>query len=235
MQIRLQRFLSQSGIASRRQGEKLITDGKIKVNGRVIKELGFKVDPEKDKVEFKGKAALFQKKIYLALNKPAGYLCTTSDNFNRSTVIDLVKDKSVKLFPVGRLDLDTEGLLILTNDGDFAFKLTHPRHHISKVYIASLDRPLKEADRLKLEEGVLLEEGLTQPAKISNLAKNKIRITLYEGKKRQIKRMLALSGYKVIHLKRAAIGSLKLGNLKTGTLRELKDFEVKSLLNLTKA
>jgi len=233
-EIRLQKLLSQSGIASRRQAERLITQGKVKVNGQTVKELGVKVDLERDKVEFEGKPVATQKKDYLALNKPPGYLCTTDDQFNRPKVIDLIKDKTLKLYPVGRLDFDTEGLLILTNDGEFAYRLIHPSHQVPKVYFVELNRRLSSEDKHRLEKGVKLEEGKTQPAKILNLNGNKIRMTIFEGKKRQIKRMLALFGYKVIKLKRTAIGPLKLGNLNQGRIRRLKSSEIKAILNLTK-
>lgn len=231
MQIRLNQFLSRAGISSRRDADQLIKTGKIKVNGKPVKTLGVKVDPAKDKIEFQEQEVVItREKVYLALNKPRGYLSTTRDDFNRPKVIDLIKDQSIRLYPVGRLDLDTEGLLILTNDGDFAYKLTHPRHQISKVYRSELNRPLRSDDKKKLEKGVELEEGKTLPAEILTLSGNKIQITIYEGKKRQIKRMLALFNYKVIKLKRTAIGPLKLGNIGPGRYRRLKSGEIKALL-----
>ncbi len=231
MLIRLNKFLSQSGISSRRQAEQLIKTGKIKINGELVKTLGVKVDPAKDKIEFQDqKVIVTRKKVYLALNKPRGYLCTTRDDFNRPKVIDLIKNQLIRLYPVGRLDLDSEGLLILTNDGDFAYKLTHPRHQIPKIYLSELNRPLRIEDKKKLEKGVELEEGKTRPAEILILSRNKIQITIYEGKKRQIKRMLALFNYKVIKLKRIAIGPLKLGNIARGKFRRLKSGEIKALL-----
>ncbi len=230
MLIRLNKLFSQAGIASRRQAEKFIKLGKVKVNDKVVKDLGRKVDFEKDKIEFQGKPVLIQGKAHFIVNKPKGYLCTTRDRFNRPKVTDLVKDKKTRFYPVGRLDLDTEGLLIMTNDGDLAYKLTHPRHHIPKVYQAGLNRPLCQRDRKRLEKGVKLQEGKTLPAKILNLGGNKIEITIYEGKKRQIKRMLALFNYKVKELKRIAIGPLKLGNLASGGSRKLKPGEIAALL-----
>ena len=230
MQIRLQKILSQAGIASRRGSENLIKQGNIKVNGKVIKKLGCKVDPKKDKIEFQGKPISLEKKIYLILNKPAGYLSTVKDSFNRPKVTDLIKDKSIRLYPVGRLDLDTEGLLILTNDGEFTIRVIHPRHHTAKNYIAELDRTLSAEDRKSLERGVILEEGRTLPAKISKLKGKKIKIVLCEGRKRQIKRMLALFDYEVRKLKRIAIGPVKLGNLALGKYRRLKKTEIKALI-----
>ena len=231
MLIRLNKFLSRAGISSRRNAEQLIKRGKIKVNGKPVITLGTKVDSAKDKIEFQNQELFItREKVYLALNKPRGYLCTTRDDFNRPKVIDLLKDQSIRLYPVGRLDLDTEGLLILTNDGDFAYKLTHPRHQIPKVYLCKLNRPLKGEDKKKLEKGVDLEEGKTLPAEILTLSKNKIKITIYEGKKRQIKRMLALFNYKVVELKRTAIGPLKLGTIAPGRSRRLKSGEIKVLL-----
>ena len=231
MLIRLNQFLSRSGISSRRDADELIKTGKIKVNGKPVRTLGVKVDSVKDKIEFQNqKVVITREKVYLALNKPRGYLSTTRDDFNRPKVIDLIEDQSIRLYPAGRLDLNTEGLLILTNDGDFSYKLTHPRHQIPKVYLSELNRPLKTEDKKKLEKGVELEEGKTLPAEILTLSRNKIQITIYEGKKRQIKRMLALFNYKVIKLKRTAIGPLKLGNIATGRFRRLKSGEITALL-----
>ena len=231
MLIRLNQFLSRSGISSRRDADELIKTGKIKVNGKPVRTLGVKVDSAKDKIEFQNQEVIItREKVYLALNKPRGYLSTTRDDFNRPKVIDLIKNHSIRLYPVGRLDLDTEGLLILTNDGDFAYKLTHPRHQIPKVYRSELNRPLRSEDKKKLERGVELEEGKTLPAEILTLSGNNIQITIYEGKKRQIKRMLALFNYKVIKLKRTAIGPLKLGNIAPGRFRRLKSGEITALL-----
>ena len=231
MRSRLQKILSSSGIASRRRAEKLIAAGMIKVNGKTVLTPGAKADPAIDVIAFNGKILSFPEKQYFLLNKPKGYISTVRDEFNRRKVTDLIDDK-IRLYPVGRLDKDSRGLLLLTNDGEFALLLTHPRHHLPKTYIVALNRPLNESHRGKLAAGVKLEEGETAPCKIKLLKGDKIAMTIREGKKRQIKRMLGLFGYKVLDLQRTAVGSLRLGKTPEGKSRKLTPGEVKALKEL---
>lgn len=233
---RLQKYLAECGIASRRKCEQIILDGQIKVNGIVIKNLGFKVDPDKDIVEYDGKVVTkVQHNIYIMLNKPVGFVTTVKDQFGRPSVLDLIKIKD-RIYPVGRLDYNTSGMLLLTNDGDLANKLMHPKHEVDKVYIAKI-RGIpddKELDRFR--EGLLIDNRLTAKAKIEILKKIKndavVKIAIHEGRNRQIRKMCELIGHPVLTLKRIKIGDLELGELKTGHWRYLNDEEVQYLKNL---
>lgn len=232
---RLQKVIAASGIASRRKAEKLIVDGKVKVNGSVVTELGTKVVPGVDEIEVFGeKLESGGKKYYIMLNKPAGYLTTTTDDRGRKTVMELVSDIKARLFPVGRLDYDTEGLLIITNDGDFANKLIHPSKDIGKTYIAEI-KGLPELSVLKiLQRGVDIGECVTRPAEVELVKGNKhsstIKITIKEGKKRQVRRMLEVVGHPVLSLKRVAIGPIMLGNLPKGKWRHLRREEIERIM-----
>ena len=220
--IRLQKFISDSGITSRRKAEELITEGKVKVNG-VIAALGCKVDETKDVVEVNGKKiSLNEKKVYILLNKPAGYLSSVTDDRGRKTVIDLIGIKE-RIFPVGRLDYDTEGLLLLTNDGEFTYKVTHPKFEIKKTYIATLDKS-PDWERIKiLNEGVEIEDYVATANELSILdeEKREVLIAISQGKNRQVRKMFEKTGYTVKKLKRVSIGGIRLGNLKKGQWREL--------------
>ena len=235
--IRLQKFLADSGIASRRKCEELIEAGRVKVNGKTV-ELGFKVDPEVDKVEFDGKLVSNNKKefTYILLNKPIGVVTTADDQFDRETVLDLVRVKP-RVVPVGRLDMYTSGALILTDDGDFVYKVTHPKHEINKTYTVTLVGIVSNEDIEKLRLGVEIDDGyITKPAKARimkiDAEKNisRVEITIHEGKNRQVRKMCEAIGKKVLALHRAKIGNLGVKDLKLGTWRYMTKKEVADIL-----
>ena len=235
--IRLQKFLANSGVASRRKCEELILEGKVSVNGEVVQELGIKINPSVDKVTYCGKLIHNSEKlVYILLNKPIGYVTTSKDQFNRDTVLDLVKVKE-RVVPVGRLDMYTSGALILTNDGDFVYKVTHPKHEITKTYTVTLHGIIDNQAVEKLRQGVEIEDYVTRPAKVKILKtdeeKNisRLEITIHEGKNRQVRKMCEVVGSKVIALHRSKIGDIGVKDLKLGNWRYLKDYEVKKLLN----
>lgn len=232
---RLQKFLSECSVASRRKSEELIKQGKVKVNGKVA-SLGDKVDPKKDTVTVSGKKVIAVKqKYYIMLNKPRGYVTTMSDELGRKCVEELVSDVGATVYPVGRLDRDSEGLLLLTNDGAFANAVMHPRKHVPKTYRVTLRSDVSKEQVEKLENGVDIEHDgrETLPAEVRILEKSAERsvleITIYEGRNRQIRKMCENVGLEVIRLKRNAVGSIKLGMLKVGKWRELTDDEVHRL------
>ena len=234
--IRLQKFLANSGVASRRKCEELILEGKVSVNGQIVKELGTKINPTVDKVEYCGKTVSISNKfVYILLNKPIGYVTTAKDQFDRDSVLDLVKVRE-RIVPVGRLDMYTSGALILTNDGEFVYKVTHPKHEITKTYTVTV-RGIIENDAVeKLRNGVEIEDYKTKPAKVKILKtdeeKNisRLEITIHEGKNRQVRKMCEAVGSKVVALHRSKIGDIGVKDLKLGTWRYLKDFEVKKIL-----
>lgn len=236
-EIRLQKYLAQSGIASRRKCEELIEDGKILVNGEKA-ELGRKVNPEKDKIEYLGKIVKLEKDdyTYILLNKPIGVVTTANDQFDRQTVLDLIKTDK-RIVPVGRLDMYTSGALILTDDGDFIYKVTHPKHEITKTYTVTLIGIVTNDDIEKLKSGVEIDgEYITKPAKarilkIDNEKKiSRVEITIHEGKNRQVRKMCEAIGKKVIALHRAKIGNIGVKDLKIGTWRYLNKEEVNKLV-----
>jgi pseudouridine synthase len=232
--MRLDKFLSRAGVASRRHAKQIISEGRITINGQKVFIPGTRIEPDSDVIKLDGKPiSLVKKKVYIALNKPAGYLSTVTDDRNRTTVLHLLRNLPVRVYPVGRLDLDTEGLLLLTNDGDLAHKITHPRYHVDKVYIAWVQGHPDEAALEKLRQGVRIEYGVTAPAKliVTERTGNQtyLKITIHEGKKRQIKRMCRAIGHEVQYLKRIQIGPIKLGNLRVGKYRYLSSKEVESL------
>ena len=232
-EIRLQKYMADCGIASRRKCEELILQGKVSVNGVKVKELGTKVT-EEDEVSYKGKVIkkVF-KKVYIALNKPVGFITSASDEFDRPTVMNLVEDEiHTRIYPVGRLDFDTEGLLIMTNDGDLTFKLTHPKHTIYKKYVATLnDVPHpKEIERLK--KGVVVDGKKTQPPIVNWLKDNVVEISISEGRNRQVRKMFEAIGYEVVNLQRIAVGNLTLGNIPLGRWRHLSNSEINYLKSL---
>lgn len=235
MEERLQKFLANSGVTSRRKAEELIKNGKISVNGKIVTELGTKIDPNKDKVVYNGKVIKKPNSyVYILLNKPIGYVTTVKDQFDRPKVLDLVKVKE-KVVPVGRLDMYTSGALILTNDGDFVNIVTHPKHEIEKTYTVTLKGFVKDEDVNKLRKGVKIDDYITRPAKVKILTINKeknisrLQITIHEGKNRQIRKMCEAVGYKVLALHRSKIANIGVKELKIGTWRYLKDSEVEML------
>ncbi len=232
--MRLQKFIAECGIASRRSAEKIIQSGRVYVNGELVDYMGFVVDPENDRVEIDGKLIeIDSKKHYIMLNKPKNYVTTVSDDLGRPTVMQLVSDINSRIYPVGRLDFDTTGLLIMTNDGDFANILTHPKHTVNKTYIARIDKPLDENQLDRLRKGIDLDGVMTSPAKAENIKRPQkgfeVKITIHEGKNRQVRRMLDTVGANVMSLKRISVGSLTLGNLPEGKWRRLSDAEINKL------
>lgn len=236
-EMRLQKYLAASGIASRRKCEELILNGSIKVNGKVVTELGTKVDPEKDEVLYNGKKVnLEEEKIYILLNKPLGYITTAKEQFGRDKVLDLVKVNK-RIVPVGRLDMYTSGALILTNDGEFVNKLTHPSGEVEKTYNVTVKGKVTNEDVEKLKQGVEIDNGyMTKPAKAKILKiddeKNisRIQITIHEGKNRQIRKMCEAIGKKVLALHRSSIGNIDVKDLKLGEWRYLNKNEIKKLM-----
>ena len=232
--MRLEKFLSESGIASRRDAKKYISAGRVTVNGERVLIPGTHIAPRKDEITFDGEPIRGQpKQIYLMLNKPAGYVTTVRDERGRPTVMTLVSDISERIYPVGRLDLDTEGLLLMTNDGDFAHRILHPSHEIQKTYIAWVEGHPNRREIQRLREGIEIEEGVITSAKINQIRKREgqiqFRVVIHEGKKRQIRRMFHAIGHDVVYLKRVGIGSLSLGRLAVGKYRILTVTEIESL------
>ncbi|MBQ4131887.1 MAG: rRNA pseudouridine synthase [Clostridia bacterium] len=237
--IRLQKYMSENGIASRRKSEEMIEAGKVKVNGRVA-TLGDKVDPIRDKIVVSGKRVVRTKtKMYIMLHKPRGFVTTMSDELGRKCVSELVEDAGVRLFPVGRLDRNSEGLLLMTNDGAFSNMLTHPSRHVSKVYRVTVREKVTEDQLIKLTEGIMLDGTKTLPCDVHIIDKGENRtvlnIVLYEGRNRQIRRMCEAVGLTVIRLKRTEIAGVRLGMLPQGKWRELNEKEMQHLTNVSVA
>jgi 23S rRNA pseudouridine2605 synthase len=237
--VRLQKYIAMCGVASRRAAEEMIREGKVKVNGNRITEQGVKVEIGADKVMVSGKEIKpVNKDYYIMLNKPAGYVTTVKDQFDRPTVIDLLGEEiTARVFPVGRLDYETEGLLIMTNDGDFTYKVTHPKHNIDKTYIAVIKGGISIKGLAMLRQGVKLDDGfVTSPAQVEMLNADNghtvIKITIHEGKNRQVRRMFEAVGCKVVELQRISIGKVELGNLPLGRWRYLTSHEISYLKNL---
>ncbi|MBM3236054.1 rRNA pseudouridine synthase [Candidatus Poribacteria bacterium] len=235
--MRLEKFLSEAGVASRRHAKQIISEGRITVNGQEVFIPGTHIAPVTDVIKLDGKSvSLVKKKVYIALNKPAGYLSTAIDDRDRPTVLHLLRDLPVRVYPVGRLDFDTEGLLLLTNDGELAHKITHPSYQIDKIYIAWVLGHPDESALEKLRNGIQLEDGVTAPAKViaTEQTDNQtcLKMTIHEGKKRQIKRMCRAVGHEVQHLRRIQVGPIKLGNLRVGKYRHLSSKEVEAVNNL---
>ncbi len=231
---RLQKLIAQAGICSRRAAEKLISDGKVTVDGKIVRELGFKADPTKNKIRVDGKLLRFDtEKIYLLLNKPRGYVSTVHDDRGRKTVLELLGENfSERVYPVGRLDLNSEGLILLTNDGDLTNALIHPRNEIKKTYRAKISGTVTEEQLDRLRAGIELDDGLTAPAEIFLLEENLVEITIHEGRNRQIRRMFAAIGCDVKRLRRIKFAGLTLKNLRVGKFRALTDDEVAQLKEL---
>jgi len=235
--LRLQKFLAHAGIASRRKSEELILQGQIKVNGSIVTELGSKVNPKEDVVTYKDRiVSKPEDKVYYMLNKPVGYVTTVKDEKDRKTVLDLLSSVEERIYPVGRLDADTSGLLLLTNDGDLTYLITHPKHEVEKTYIAQVDGVPGNKQLRQFREGLIIDNRKTSRAKIKILStsKNKatLSITITEGRNRQVRRMCAAIGTPVLKLKRISIGNIKLNNLEKGQYRELTKSEIHYLKSL---
>ena len=235
--IRLQKYLANNGVASRRKAEEMILAGKVSVNGKVVTELGTKINPSLDKIVVEGKEIKQENEhIYILLNKPIGYVTTVKDQFNRDSVLDLVKTNK-RLVPVGRLDMYTSGALILTNDGDFVYKVTHPKHEIEKTYTVTIKGIVKQEEVEKLRQGVKIEDYITKPARVKILKtdeeknQSRLEITIHEGKNRQVRKMCEAINHKVLALHRSKIAGIGVKDIELGKWRYLKEQEVKKILN----
>jgi pseudouridine synthase len=234
MEIRLNKYLSQAGVASRREADRLIAEGRVLVNGQAVMELGTRVDPERDKVQADGRAIkVASGSVYVMLNKPVGYLVTLKDPFGRPTVRSLMPKLKARVFPVGRLDAASEGLLLLTNDGELAHRLSHPRFEVKKVYVVKV-RGVPEKESLRrLERGLVVEGRKTAPARAALLShkpgESVLRVELHEGRKREVRKMCEMIGHPVLELRRTEYAGLALKHLKTGEWRLLTSAEVARL------
>ncbi len=232
--VRLQKFLAESGVASRRKSEELISEGKVKVNGKVA-SIGDKINPKKDTVTVSGKKIVKRKEFtYILLHKPRGFITTMSDEMDRKCVAELIKDVPVRVYPVGRLDRESEGMLLFTNDGEFANSMTHPTKHVPKTYRVTVRPGITDEQITQLTTGIIIDDRKTAPAQVRVVNKEEgrvvLEIILYEGRNRQIRKMCEAVGLEVARLKRTAIGSIKLGMLKQGAWRELNEDEVRKLM-----
>ena len=238
--VRLQKYIAMCGAASRRHAEEFIVQGRVQVDGKTVTELGTKVETGACKVSLDGKELqLERKKYYIMLNKPYGYISAVKDQFDRPTVVDLLKEElNVNLYPVGRLDYDTEGLLLLTNDGDFTYRITHPKNEVGKTYIVTLKGGITIGHLNALRRGIRVEDYKTSPAEVDLLdsvpGQSRVQITIHEGKNRQVRKMFEALGYTVAALERVAIGNVKLGNLSRGRWRHLTSYEVSYLMGKSK-
>jgi 23S rRNA pseudouridine2605 synthase len=234
-EIRLQKYLANCGVASRRKCEELISNGLVKVNGKVVTEMGTKINPDVDIVEFK-EVLHPEKKIYILLNKPVGYVTTVSDEKDRPTVMSLLDGIKEKVVPVGRLDMFTSGLLLLSNDGDFIYKVTHPKHETTKTYIAKTRGVPTQKDIDRLKTGIEIDDYITSPAKVNVLLVDntnnisRIWIQIHEGRNRQVRKMCEAIGLSVIALKREGVGNLTCEGVEKGKWRYLTDDEVKEIM-----
>lgn len=221
--IRLNKYIAECGICSRRSADNLILEAKVQINGETVTDLGIKIDENKDIIKVNGKSInKEEKKVYIMLNKPKGYVTTSKEQFGRKSVLDLL-DVDFRVYPIGRLDMYTEGLLLFTNDGNFANKMMHPKNEIEKTYIVKVEGNITEEKILALKNGVDIGGYITKPAKIKVLnTKKEIEIVISEGKNRQVRKMCNAVDLKVLNLKRTKIGNLNLGNLKIGEYRYLK-------------
>jgi 23S rRNA pseudouridine2605 synthase len=234
MQQRLQKILAKAGIASRRKAEELIKEGKVRVDGKVVTEMGTKVDPDAQDIECDGiHVAAREKKIYILLHKPAGFLSTVHDPQGRPIVTDLLPQVKERVYPVGRLDLDTEGALLLSNDGELAQKILHPSHEVNKTYVAKVKGKPNTKKLAALSRGITLEGRKTWPADIEVLQTKPqattIKIIIHEGRKRQVRKMFDAVGHPVLQLKRTAYGQLELGDLRPGKYRFLSPEDIKMI------
>lgn len=232
--VRLQKFLAESGVASRRKSEELIEQGKVKVNGNVA-SIGDKINPKRDTVTVSGKKIVKQKShTYIMLHKPRGFITTMSDEMDRKCVAQLIKDVPGRVYPVGRLDRDSEGMLLFTNDGEFANAMTHPTRHVPKTYRVTVRPGITDDQITRLTTGIMIDERMTAPCEVRVVTKEEgrvvLEIILHEGRNRQIRKMCEEVGLEVARLKRTAIASIKLGMLKQGDYRELSEDEVRKLM-----
>ncbi len=237
MDVRLQKLIAGAGLASRRKAEELIVAGRVSVNGRVVRELGTKVDPDRDHVKVDGRHLKeAQPFVFLMLNKPKNVMSTLHDPGGRPTVKDFLRGVSVRVFPVGRLDFDSEGLMLLTNHGELAQAMLHPRYHVPKTYLIKVKGVLTDEEIAQLERGVKLEDGMTSPASVKKIRKAEanswLEITIHEGRTHQVKRMLEAVGHLVLKLVRIKMGPLSLGDLAPGEFRYLEDREANALREL---
>ncbi len=235
--MRLQKYLADCGVASRRKCEELILEGKVTVNGKVVQVLGTQVTDE-DEVRYENRILKSASKyVYYILNKPVGYITSVQDEKNRPTVMELMKEVPERIFPVGRLDYNTSGLLILTNDGALTYGLTHPKHHVNKTYEVQIKGQIKESALQKLREGIVIDGKKTHPAevKVMQSSENKsiIRLTIHEGRNRQVRKMCEQVGHPVLKLKRIAIGNIALKHLKEGEYRCLTEQEIDYLKQIS--
>ncbi len=240
MQVRLQKVIADSGLTSRRKAEGMITAGRVTVNGRVVRELGTRVDPQRDHVKVDSRHLKpVPPQVFLMLNKPKGYVSSLTDPVGRPTIADLLRGVRLRVFPVGRLDFDSEGLILLTNDGDIGQRLLHPRYEVSKTYLIKVKGVLTGEEIVSLECGVTLEDGVTSPASVRKIRKapqnSWLEVTISEGRRHQVKRMLEAVGHSVLKLTRVRFGPLVLGQLLPGEYRYLTDREANALRGLAKA
>ena len=235
-EVRLQKFMAHAGVASRRKSEEIIAAGRVKVNGETVTEMGFKIDPTEDYVEVDGNEIEREKKRYFKLHKPVGVISTASDPKGRKTVVEFVDDIKQRLYPVGRLDYNSSGLILLTNDGKLTHILTHPSFEIEKTYRVIADGRIAKDDIARLEAGVELDDGMTAPARVDQLnyqgERTKFLITIHEGRNRQVRRMCQAVGHEVTDLMRLRFGPIELDNLQPGERIELSSEEIARLKDL---
>ncbi|MHB8511431.1 MAG: pseudouridine synthase [Actinomycetota bacterium] len=234
--VRLQKVLASAGVASRRKAEDLIVEGRVSVNGRTVTKLGSRVDPESDRIKVDGqRISIRAGRAYLMLNKPAGYITTANDPLGRKSVIELVKARR-RLFTVGRLDYDTTGLILLTDDGELAHRLSHPRYEIERVYLAQVEGAIGEPSVRRLKSGIMLEDGMAKAKRVKVRARGKrrsqVEIVLTEGRNREVRRMMDAVGHPILELARIGFGTLRLGRLRPGESRPLTSEEVGTLSQL---
>jgi 23S rRNA pseudouridine2605 synthase len=228
--VRLQKFLAEAGVGSRRACEEFIQQGRVTVNGRVITGLGAKIESDSDRVAADGKSVVVEKKVYIVINKPPGFVCSSADTHGLKRVLDLLPPKMPRLYTVGRLDFDSEGLLLLTNDGSFSLRLTHPRYKRPKKYRVKVAGAWRAETTARLLDGIVSDGERLRAESVTVVRENELELIIREGKKRQIRRMMSAVGHPVQRLVRTAIGNLKLGNLKSGQWRYLTNEEVHQLL-----
>jgi pseudouridine synthase len=232
-QTRIQKIIAQAGIASRRKAEEIVLEGRVRVNGKVVTELGFKADPTADRIEVDGKPIEGEPLITILMNKPRGVVSTAKDPEGRPTVMDFVKDIDARIFPVGRLDFATSGALLLTNDGRLSFALTHPKHKVEKIYLVKIEGKVEEAVLKRWREGVELDDGITQPAEVFKSEEDDnftwLQVTLREGRNRQIRRMAEVCGLNVKKLKRISFAGLTIEGIRVGEYRPVSALEIRKL------
>ena len=237
--MRINKYIALCGVASRRKAEELILAGKVKVNDNIVKELSYQVDEENDVVKVDDKIIKEENKlVYILLNKPEGYITTVKDQFDRESVLDLVTDIKERVYPIGRLDYETSGLLLLTNDGDLTYKLTHPKHEVDKTYVARVKGKLTPDEIKMFKSGLKIEDYVTAPAKLKVIRYDEksdvslLEIKIHEGKNRQVRKMCKAINHPVLRLKRTAMGKIRIGECEIGKYRYLTEDEVKYLKSI---